>query len=88
MTTKPPSSISGAAADSLERLAYSIASEIPARETNDNYRLGYCLWGWLSERRGTLLQAVRAAGVRTTLSPEEAAAVLQKRLEEHGIKIS
>jgi hypothetical protein len=88
MTTKPPSSVTGFPEESLEKLAYKIASEIPAQEPNDNNRLGYCLWGWLSERRGTLLQAVRAAGTRSTLSDEEILKIISKKLEEKGIKVT
>ncbi len=88
MTTKNPSSIAGYSAESLEKIVYSIAAEIPAQEPNDNNRLGYCLWGWLSERRGTLMQAIHAAGVRTKLSDEEILAVISKKLEEKDIKLS
>jgi hypothetical protein len=87
MTTKPPASIIEFSAESLEKLAYSVAFEIPAQEPNDNNRLGYCLWGWLSERRGSLLQAIHAAGVRTRMSEEEILAVLSKRLQEKGIEL-
>ena len=87
MTTKPPSSIVEFPTESLEKIAYSIAAEIPAQEPNDNNRLGYCLWGWLSERRGSLLQTIHAAAVRTKLSDEEILAVISKRLEEKGIKL-
>jgi hypothetical protein len=87
MSTKPPSSVIEFPAESLEKLAYNIASEIPTEEPNDSNRLGYCLWGWLSERRGTLLQTINAAGVRSSLTSEEMAAIITKRLEEKGIKI-
>jgi hypothetical protein len=87
MTTKPPSSIAEFSADSLEMLAYSVALEVPAQEPNDNNRLGYCLWGWLKERRGSLLQTIHAAGVRTKLSNEEILVVISKKLKEKGIKL-
>ncbi len=87
MTTKQPSSVIEYSADTLEKMAYSIAAEIPAQEPNDNNRLGYCLWGWLSERRGTLLQAIHAAGVRTHLTKVEILAIVSKKLEEKGIKL-
>ena len=88
MTTKPPSTIVEYSADSLEKIAYAIAAEVPAQEQNDNNRLGYCLWGWLSERRGSLLQAIHAAGTRSKLSEEEILSIISKRLEERGIKVS
>jgi hypothetical protein len=88
MSTKSPAMIIEFSAESLERLAYDIASEIPAEELNDNYRLGYCLWGWLSDRRGTLLQAVSAAGIRSSLMPKEMAKIIGERLGEKGVKVS
>jgi hypothetical protein len=88
MSTKPPASIIQSPADSLEQLAYGVVAEIPTEESNDRNRLGYILWGWLSERRGTLLQAIRAAGVRSSLTPEEMNTIITKRLEEKGIKAS
>ncbi len=88
MTTKPPAGVVKISDDSIERIAYQIASEIPAQEPNDNNRLGYCLWGWLQERRGTLKQMVGASGVRTKLSQEEVISHIRKRLAERGIKAS
>ena len=88
MTTKPPASIVESAAESLEKIAYHIVAEIPTQEPNDRNRLGYCLWGWLSERRGTLLQTIRAAGVRSSLTPEEIYDRVHKRLAEKGINVS
>ena len=86
MTTKPPSTVVEFPAESLEKIAYNIAAEVPVQEPNDGNRLGYCLWGWLSERRGTLRQAINAAGTRSTLTNEEILGIVSKRLEEKGIK--
>ena len=88
MSTKPPASIAESPAESLEKLAYQVVAEIPTQEPNDRNRLGYCLWGWLSERRGTLLQTIRAAGVRSSLTPEEIFDRVHKRLAEKGINVS
>lgn len=88
MSTKPPASVVESPAESLEKLAYDVVSEIPTEEPNDRNRLGYCLWGWLSERHGTLLQTICAAGARSSLTPEEIFDIIHKRLEEKGIKFS
>jgi hypothetical protein len=88
MTTKSPVPVSEFSPESLEKTAYAVAAEIPVREPNDANRLGYCLWGWLTERRGTLLQAIRAAGTRSTLTDEEILGIVSKKLEEKGIKVS
>ena len=88
MSTKPPASVIESPAESLEKLAYNIVAEIPTVEPNDRNRLGYCLWGWLSERRGTLLQTICAAGARSPLAPEEIFNIIRKRLVEKGINVS
>ena len=88
MSTKPPASIVESPAESLEKLAYTVVAEIPTQEPNDRNRLGYCLWGWLSERRGTLLQTISAAGTRSSLTSEEIFNIIRNRLEEKGIKVS
>jgi hypothetical protein len=88
MSTKPPASVIESPPESLEKLAYAIVAEIPTEEPNDRNRLGYSLWGWLNERRGTLLQTIRAAGTRSSLTSEEIFNIIQKRLEEKGIKAS
>ena len=85
MSTKPPASIVESPAESLEKLAYNVVAEIPTEEPNDRNRLGYCLWGWLSERRGTLLQAISAAGIRSSLTSEEIFNIIYKKLEAKGI---
>ena len=88
MSTKPTASVIESPTESLEKLAYNVVAEIATEEPNDRNRLGYCLWGWLSERRGTLLQTICAAGVRSSLTSEEIYGIIQKRLEEKGIKVS
>ena len=88
MSTKPAASVIESPTESLEKLAYNVVAEIATEEPNDRNRLGYCLWGWLSERRGTLLQTICAAGVRSSSTSEEICDIIQKRLEEKGIKVS
>ena len=84
MSTKPPSSIAEFSADSIEKLAYSIASEIPTREANDRNRLGFQIWAWLKERRGTIEQAVLNSGARTEQPLNEVADFVKRRLKESG----
>lgn len=85
MATKPPPPVEEFSQDSLERLAYSVVSDIETQEPNDRSRLGYCVWVWLKDRKGTLEEAVHAAGSRTTLSQTEVVNLLQKRLAEKGV---
>lgn len=74
-----------ASAASLEKIAYSLVEDIPLRETNDRDRLGYCLWIWLTEGKGSLEQAIVNAEPRSSLSTEEIAGIIQKKLKEKNI---
>lgn len=88
MATKPASAVQQYPDDALEKKAYSFAAHIPTLEPNDQLRLGYCLWAWLLERKGTLQQAIHAAGVRSPLSEEEITALLEEHLRTAGLLIS
>ena len=88
MTTKAPASVIESASDSLEKIAYAVAAEIPVQEPNDANRLGYCLWGWLSEHRGTLKETVRAAGTRSSLDADEIFQQVVAKLTARGVKVS
>jgi hypothetical protein len=88
MTTKAPATISPASEDSLEKLAYGVVADIETREPNDRNRLGYCVWSWLKDRKGTLEQAVVNAGCRSKLTPKELTEIIRKRLVEKGVDVS
>ena len=88
MTTKPPPSVAEYPSESIEKLAYSVVSDIATREPNDRNRLGYHVWAWLNERRGTLEQAVKNSGSRTEQPLEEVYKIIAKRLEEKGITLA
>jgi hypothetical protein len=85
MSTKAPSAVLEFPADSLEKIAYNSVSEIPTQEFNDQNRLGYCVWAWLRDRKGTLEQAIRNSGSRTHIPYPEVLRIVSKRLEERGI---
>jgi hypothetical protein len=86
MATKPPPPVAEFPAESLEKLAYSIVADIPTREPNDRNRLGYNIWAWLVDRKGSLEDAVKSAGSRTDVPFEEVLRIVRQRLEEKGIK--
>jgi hypothetical protein len=88
MTTKPPPPVAEFAPESLEKLAYNLVSDILTQEPNDRNRLGYHLWAWLKERRGTLEQAVKTSGARTYLPIEQVYEIIKARLEEKGVAVS
>ena len=51
MTTNAPSTIKFFDDASLEKIAYKSVSSIPTREPNDQVRLGYSIWKFLSEKK-------------------------------------
>lgn len=85
MATKPPPGIEEFSPETLEKLAYSVVADIETREPNDRNRLGYNLWTWLKDRKGTLEDVVRAAGSRTFVRQEEVVELIRKRLKERGV---
>lgn len=88
MTTKPPSAIAEFPPESLEKLAYSVVSNIQTQEPNDRNRLGYHVWAWLKERKGTLEQAVKNSGSRTYLPIEQVYEIIKESLEQKGITVT
>ncbi|MBI3585828.1 MAG: hypothetical protein HY088_01700 [Ignavibacteriales bacterium] len=87
MSTKLPSSVVESPSESLEKFAYSLVADIATQEPNDRHRLGYHVWLWLLERKGTLEQAVQVSSARTQLPLGEVYKILAKRIEEKGIKL-
>ena len=69
MTTVAPAKVKEFSPSTLEKIAYASVATIPTREPNDQNRLGFCVWSFLSERQGTLLQAIHTSGARL-LIPE------------------
>jgi hypothetical protein len=88
MTTKAPAAVMEFPLESLEKIAYTVVAEIPTQEFNDRNRLGYNVWMWLVDHKGTLEQAIRFSGVRTSLAHEEVVRIVGERLKEKGIDIS
>jgi hypothetical protein len=87
MSTKAPSPVAEFPADSLEKIAYTAVADIQTREFNDRNRLGYNVWMWLVDRKGTLEQAIRSSGCRTNVPHEEIVRIVTARLKEKGIQI-
>ncbi|HEY4613623.1 MAG TPA: hypothetical protein VII11_11625 [Bacteroidota bacterium] len=87
MATKPPPPIEEFPPDSLEKLAYHVVSDILTQEPNDRNRLGYNVWAWLKDHRGTLQDAVKNSGSRTYLPVEQIYDLIKKRLEEKGVAV-
>jgi len=88
MTTKAPSQVAQAPADSLENIAATVVADIQTQEPNDRNRLAYNIWMWLVDRKGTLDQAIRFAGTRTQVPHTEIVRIVTQRLREKGIQVS
>lgn len=73
--------------ETLEQIAYSVVADLEAREPNDLNRLGYNLWAWLKDRKGSLEQVIRAAGARTRFDEKQVLEAVKKGLEKRGIKL-
>jgi len=87
MSTVAPSTVKAFDESSLEKIAYNSIKSIPTREQNDNYRLGYHLWQWLSARQGTLEQAVKNSGSRILISEQETITIIIQELQKSGITL-
>jgi hypothetical protein len=87
MTTKAPSPVAEAPADSLEKIAAAAVADIQTQEPNDRNRLAYNIWMWLVDRKGTIGQAIRFAGTRTQVPESEIVRIVTQRLREKGIQV-
>ncbi len=88
MATVAPSTIKEFDESTLEKIAYNSVKSIPTREQNDQYRLGYHLWQWLSAKEGTLEQAVKNSGSRILISEQETISIIKQELQKSGITLS
>ena len=87
MSTVPPSKVREFPATTLEKIAYSSVATIPTREPNDQNRLGYCVWHYLSERHGTLAQAVHTSGARILIPESDVIKIISDSLKKAGISV-
>ena len=87
MTTKAPAQVTPYPPESLEKIAYSAVATIPTQEPNDRHRLGYNVWMWLVDRKGTLEQAIKASGSRMHLPTDEVLKIVSKQLKDQGIEL-
>jgi hypothetical protein len=88
MTTKPPPAVIPAQPESEEKIAYNSVSSIPTEEPNDQYRLGYHVWLWMTKHEGMLEDAIKVSGARILISREEALKIIRDRLHEQGVQFS
>lgn len=87
MTTIAPSLVKIFDDASLEKIAYKAVSSIPTREPNDQARLGYCVWKFLSDKSGTLEEAINASGIRSSIDETLISKIVRENLKQNGIEI-
>jgi hypothetical protein len=87
MSTKPPAKVQESPASSNEKIAYLSVSGIPTEEPNDQNRLGYHVWRWLSAREGTLEQLIVESGARIKISKADAAKLIAESLAKQNITL-
>jgi hypothetical protein len=75
-------------AGSTEKRAYNSVTSIPTREPNDEYRLGYHVWRYLTGSIPTLEESVQMSHARMSISKEEAVKIIKERLGEKGIDLN
>jgi hypothetical protein len=88
MSTIAPSKVREFPDSSLEKIAYKSVEAIPTREPNDQNRLGYCVWSYLAERKGTLQSAVHNSGARILIPEAEVLRTITAALQRAGISVA
>jgi hypothetical protein len=86
MTTVPPPNVKTFDAASLEKISYNSVKSIPTREPNDQYRLGYSIWLWLTEKKGSLEQAMKNAGSRMLIAESDALKIIKEELTKANVE--
>ncbi len=84
MSTKPPAPVQQFPTTSIEAIAYASVTDVPTVESNDRVRLGFHVWRWLTEKQGTLEQAIVSSGSRLTITNEEALTIIKDSLKKAG----
>lgn len=85
MTTIAPPKVKEFDASTIEKIAYSSVKNVPTREPNDQYRLGYSIWMFLTETRGSVELAVRNSGSRLLIPEQDAIATIKQELKKAGV---
>ncbi len=84
MSTQAPAQINAYPDTSIEKIAYKSVESIPTQEPNAVNRLGYHVWRWLREKKGTLEEAILSANVTMNISQEDAVKKIREALQKHN----
>ena len=85
MSTQAPALITSFPDTSIEKIAYKSVETIPIHEPNARNRLGYHVWRWLKEKKGTLEEAIFSANVSLHISQEDAVKKIRETLQLHNL---
>ena len=87
MSTKVPAKVKEFSPESLEKIAYNSVHDVPTVEPNDAHRMGYHVWIWLKDKKGTLENAVKESEARLLVPQKEAVKIVRDALKSQGISI-
>jgi hypothetical protein len=87
MSTKAPAKVKEFSPESLEKIAYNSVRDVQAVEPNDAHRMGYHIWIWLKDKKGTLENAVKESEARLLIPSKEAVKIVRDALKSQGISI-
>ncbi|MEI7907710.1 MAG: hypothetical protein WCI84_10195 [Bacteroidota bacterium] len=85
MTTITPSPVKLFDPASLEKIAYESVKSIPTKEPNDQYRLGYHVWNYLKDKRGTIADVVKQSGARILIPEQTAVGIIESELKKSAL---
>lgn len=87
MTTKNAPKVKEFSEESIEKIAYNAVRDISTVEPNDANRLGYHLFLFLRDKKGSLANAVDEAEARLLIPKQEAVKIIKSALQAQGIKL-
>jgi hypothetical protein len=73
--------------NNVEQIAYESVSSIPTLEQNDNYRLGYNVYQFLTGKLESVEAAVICANVRSEMNQPDICKVIKDKLKNSGVEI-
>jgi hypothetical protein len=85
MSTQAPAQITSFPDTSIEKIAYKSVETIPTHEPNGRNRLGYHIWRWLKEKKGTLEEAIQTANVPLLITQKDAVKRVRESLRQYEL---
>ena len=71
----------------FEQIAYESVSSIPTLDKNENYRLGYNIYQFLTGKLDSVEVAVQCANIKSDMKPNDICNIINEKLKNSGIEI-